>query len=308
MIVVFGSLNIDLVFALAALPRRGETVLAPSYRTVPGGKGANQAAAAARAGARVLMAGRVGDDAFGRAAVDALAAVGVDTAGVEAGRAPTGCAAVLVDAAGENSIAVAGGANLEAAAGQVGDADLGPGTTVVVQMEVPVEETAALARRARARGARVILNLAPAREPPPGLLDSIDVLVVNRIEAEMAAAGFAPGALPEELARLLAAAHGITAVVTLGGEGALAVGPDGGGWRIGAAGVRAVDTTGAGDAFVGVLAAALDGGEDLAEALRLASAAAGLACTADGARAGLADRAEIARAAAALDPATPIPA
>lgn len=299
MIVVFGSINADLIMAVNTLPRAGETVLCPSYRVAPGGKGANQAAAAARAGAEVAMFGRVGADGFGDLAVQALADAGVDTAGVLRAEAPTACAAIGVDRDGENQIIVASGANLKARADQVPDALLGPETTLVLQLEVPIEEIAALTARARRSGARIILNAAPAGPAPDAVLRSVDVLVVNGIEAEALCQGIGGQGIggestagPEAAARGLAETFGVTCAVTLGGEGARAFGPEGA-WSVDALRITPVDTTGAGDAFVGVLAASLDCGRGFEESLHRASVGAGLACLAEGAQAALPDGATI---------------
>jgi ribokinase len=296
MLLVFGSINVDLVFRVAALPRRGETVLGPSYTTLPGGKGANQAVAAARAGARVRMVGRVGRDGFAQLALQSLRDAGVDVGGILADDAPTGCAAIAVDGGGENQIVVASGANAHVTAEQVEDGLLGPTTTVVMQMEVPVSPTAALIARARRRGARVVLNLAPALALPDEALRAMDVLVVNRGEAE-ALCGRLGVTADDATGRTFGLARTLngTVVMTLGGDGAIAAAPDGA-WRVGALPVTPLDTTGAGDAFVGVLAARLDGGDTLADALHRASVAAGLACLAVGAQASLPDRAAIERA------------
>jgi ribokinase len=295
MLLVFGSLNIDLIFRVAILPEAGETVLCPSYATVPGGKGANQAAAAARAGAAVRMVGRVGRDGFAELALAALRAAGVDTAGIATGDAPTGCASIAVDDRGENHIVVASGANAHVSADQVDDAQLGPGTTVVLQMELPRAATEALIARARRRGARIVLNLAPALPLAEEALRAVDVLVVNAGEAASLAKRLHLSAAPQALAPPLARALDATVVMTLGKEGAVAA-RAAETWRVGALPIRPVDTTGAGDAFVGVLAAALDDGMALAGALHRASAAAGLACLALGAQASLPDRRAIDRA------------
>jgi ribokinase len=293
MLLVFGSINVDLVFRVTALPAAGETVLGDSYVAVPGGKGANQAVAAARAGAAVRMVGRVGRDGFAAVALGALRGAGVDTAGVLADEAPSGCAVIGVDDKGENQIMVASGANAHVAAAQVDDALLGPRTTLVLQMEVPVAATAALIARARRRGARIVLNLAPALTLAGEALRAVDVLVVNGGEARSLANGNGLAATDgPALAGALAQALGVTVVMTLGKDGAVATGPDGT-WRVGALPVAPVDTTGAGDAFVGVLAAALDAGLRLDAALHRASAAAGLACLSLGAQTSLPDRAEI---------------
>jgi ribokinase len=278
MILVFGSINIDLVFALPSLPRPGETVLGAGYRSVPGGKGANQAVAAVRDGAKVAMVGRVGRDMFGEMMKRSLHEAGVDTTGVLDSDAPTGCAAVCVDGEGRNLIAVAGGANLSAHAANIPEALLGPDTTLLLQMEVPVAEVQAAARRAKEKGARVILNLGPALKLPLETFRDIDVLIANEIEATTLLA-----AEPQALAQRLAEALKTTVIVTLGEKGAMAAGPQGR-WTIGALPIKPVDTTAAGDQFTGVLAASLDRGLPLPDALRRASVAAGLACLIPGAQ------------------------
>ncbi len=306
MIVVFGSINIDLVVRVDTLPRPGETVLAPSYVAVPGGKGANQALAAARAGAQTHMVGCVGRDGYAEAALATMREAGVDLAGIARVDEPTACAMIAVDAEGRNQIAVASGANRFAKAGQLDDALLGPGTTLLLQLEVDDAETAAVAARARARGARVVLNAAPAAPLPAGMAEALDVLVVNEVEAPMLAdaAGIAHQD-PVDAARRLAQSWDVATIVTLGGDGARAF--DGGAaWRIGAMAIEPVDTTAAGDAFVGVLAAALDRGDALPAALHAASIAGALACETVGAQPSLPDAAAIAAARARLAPAEAI--
>jgi ribokinase len=290
MILVFGSINIDLLLPVPQLPIAGETVLGGDYRLLPGGKGANQALAARRAGAAVAIAGAVGEDAFAALALANLRADGIDLDLLRRVERPTGCAAITVDQGGENLIAVAPGANRAAVAAAVSDAALGRYTTVVCQMEVPAAETAALIRRARTAGSRVVLNLAPALPLDPAVLAEIDLLVANRIEA----ATFRRE--PEALARLLRQAL----VVTAGAEGAVAYLADGGRIRVPALAIEPDDTTGAGDTFVGVLAAGLDQGLRLEPALRRASAAAGLACLAPGAQTAMPNSAAIDAAVARL--------
>jgi ribokinase len=287
MIVVFGSINIDLVFALPSLPRPGETVLGAGYRSVPGGKGANQAVAAARDGAKVAMVGRVGRDAFGEMMRASLREAGVGVTDVLGSDAPTGCAAVCVDNEGRNLIAVAGGANLMARAANMPEALLTPETTLLLQMEVPVPEVQAAARRAKAKGARVILNLGPALKLPLETFRDIDVLVANEIEANTLIEAETP-----LLAQRLAETLKTTVIVTLGEKGAMAAGPQGR-WTIGALPVKPIDTTAAGDQFTGALAASLDRGMPLPDALRRASVAAGLACLIPGAQPSLQHRAAI---------------
>jgi ribokinase len=292
MILVFGSINVDLVVPVGWLPRPGETVLGGDYALLPGGKGANQALAARRAGAEVALAGAVGADRFAAIALDPLDAAGVDTSLVRVADRPTGLAAIMVADGGENLIAVASGANSRARAAEVPEERLGPATLLVAQMEVPPAETAAIIGRARAAGGRVLLNLAPALPVDPALLPDIDLLVANAGEAAALAAP--PAALARRLRQGL--------VVTQGAAGAIAFLADDDRLEVPALPIAAVDTTGAGDAFVGVLAAALDQGMRLATALRRAAAAGGLACLERGAQAAMPDRAAIDRAAALLPP------
>jgi ribokinase len=281
-IVVFGSVNLDLIFALPAIPRAGETLLGPEVRIEPGGKGANQAVAAARDGAVVAMAGAVGRDALADDALALLRAAGVDTTRIAATGTATGCAAIAVDPQGRNAIAVGSGANLLAREAQVEDALLGPQTTLVLQMECDPGETAALIRRARLAGCRILLNLAPAAPLAADALRMLDVLVVNETEAAWLAGQL--GTTPD--AASFAAGLGVVVVRTLGERGAeLATGPDI--IAIPAHPVTAVDTTAAGDCFMGVLAAALDRGMDLGAALRRAGVAAALACTRHGSQGSL---------------------
>ncbi|MBV8888673.1 MAG: ribokinase [Alphaproteobacteria bacterium] len=290
MILVFGSINVDVIVPVPRWPGPGETVLGGDYLLHPGGKGANQALAARCAGSSVMMAGAVGADGFAETALAGLRREGVDLALVRTVARPTGCAAIIVDAAGENRIAVAPGANGCVAAAQVPDASLGPDITLLLQMEVPVAENTALIRRARQHNSRIILNLAPAGPLPPGLPAMIDILVAN--EAEAVACGLAPGRGAGE------ARQGL--VVTRGAAGAQAWWHDGSRIDVPALPIAAVDTTGAGDTFTGVLAAGLDQGLAPAVALRRAVAAAGLACLARGAQAGMKDRVAIDDAVARL--------
>jgi ribokinase len=308
MILVFGSLNVDLVVRVKSLPRPGETVLGPSYDVVAGGKGANQALAAARAGAKTAMVGGVGSDDFATTALAELSAAGVDLTGVARRGPRTGAAFITVDRKGENEIVVASGANLKTRQSQVAEAALGPGTLVVLQMEVPPAENWALARRARTRGARVMLNVAPAQPLPAEALAAVDWLVANEIEIGTIAAAAGHGREdPRAAGAALAAATGIAVVVTLGAEGAVAF-AGGEGWTIGTLPITPVDSTGAGDAFVGVLAAALDAGAALPAALRRASVAGALTCLVAGAQPSLPPRAAIDKRVKELAPARKIKA
>jgi ribokinase len=293
MILTFGSINADIVVPVPKLPQPGETVLGGSYEILPGGKGANQALAARRAGADVVLAGAVGRDGFAPIALASLRGEGVDTRLVRELELPTGCALIMVSAVGENIIAVAPGANMGVRCDWVPEDLLDANTTLVAQCEVPPGETQALIRRVRRRGGRCVLNLAPALPIDLALLLEIDVLVANEREATMMSPD--PMAIARRLRQAL--------VVTRGAAGAGAFFADGSRLDLPALAIEPVDTTGAGDTFVGVLAAALDLGGSLEAALRRASAAAGLACLARGAQTAMPCTAAIDAAMADLPPA-----
>ena len=282
MIVVFGSINIDLVFAVPHIPQSGETVLCPGATMQPGGKGANQAVAAARDGAPVVMVGAVGRDALAEDALALLQQAGTDLTRIARTSAGTACqrdgvegrAAVAVDPLGNNAISVGSGANLLVRSAQVEDALLTPATTLVLQMEVDPGETAALIARAKGRVGRIILNLAPAASLPLESLRALDLLVVNETESAWLAEFLGCA----DTAPALRSALGVDVVRTLGGDG-LEAATAAAFLRLPAYQVSVVDTTAAGDCFVGVLAAGLDRGMALTDALQRASAAAALCCT-----------------------------
>jgi ribokinase len=277
MIVCFGSVNLDLIFTLPTLPSAGQTVLSPAMRIEPGGKGANQAVAAARDGAAVVFAGAVGRDSLADDALALIRSLDIDTTRIAVDSGTTGCAAICVDAAGRNMIAVGCGANLAARQTQVEDALLTPATTLLLQRETEPAEIEALIRRARAAGSRIVLNLAPAGHLAPDAMRMLDVLVVNEHEAEWL--GQTLGCADDAAA--LHATLGADVVVTRGGAGleaATSHGPVG----LPAHHVAVLDTTGAGDCFTGVLAAALDRGLAMEPALRRANLAAALCCTRPG--------------------------
>jgi ribokinase len=277
-ILVFGSANADLVFTVPALPAPGETVLGDGFQQMPGGKGANQAVAAARDGASVAFAGCVGEDGLAGIATGAMREAGVDLSRLLAVDAPTGCAGICVDRAGQNQIAVAPGANMAARADQVEDAALHPAVILLLQMEVPAEEVGLLIHRAASLGARCILNLAPPGDLPLAALRALHLLVLNQHEAAMLAERV--GA--EATATSLRATLGCDVAVTRGVEGAEAATAAGSEF-VRAVRVDIVDTTGAGDTWCGVLAAGLDRGLTLPEAMHRAAAAAALSCTRPGA-------------------------
>jgi ribokinase len=296
---VFGSINLDLVATVDVLPRAGETQRARAFRSTPGGKGANQALAARRAGADVALYGAVGRDAFAAPALSLLREAGVDVSGVAEVDAATGLALIHVDTSGENTVTSTGGANALARQAPIPDAALATGDTLVMQLEVPMPDVAALAARARARGVRVVLNAAPMRALPDALLDCVDVLVVNQHEAAALAAQRALASEPAAFVRAFAGPRRAV-VVTLGGAGAVA--HDGvRAFAFAPPRVAIVDTVGAGDALVGALGAQLDRGISLHGALPRALAAGALACTRHGAQEAMPCRDEIERLAPSVE-------
>jgi ribokinase len=292
-IVIIGSVNMDLVVRCARLPRPGETVLGYDFRTLPGGKGANQAVAAARLGAAVEFVGCVGDDAFGAQSVAALRGegIGVDHLGRVAGAA-TGVALIQVSDAGENSIAVAPGANhvlsvrhIDAAAARIATAAM-----LVCQLESPLDVVRRAIEVARAAGVPVLLNPAPAQPLPDTLLGMVSLLVPNEGEAAaLAAITAVERATAVDAALALRGRGASTVLVTLGADGVL-LADQGGCLRLPAYPARAVDTTGAGDAFVGALAAACAAGDDLHSAIDFAQRAAACSVERHGAQAAMARR------------------
>ena len=293
MLTVFGSINVDLIFALPHLPAAGETVLTSSYRQAVGGKGANQAAAAARDGAAVRFLGCVGEDGLGATARAALTELGVDVEDLDTVPGPTGVAAIWIDGAGRNQIAVASGANAALEAAALARRPLARGSFVVLQMETPAAEVAAAIAHARRAEAQVILNLAPAIPLPRATLEQVNILVVNEHKAAALCKHLElPVREPADLASPLARHLGNTVLVTLGAAGAIGARSDEV-LRVEALAVDAVDTTGAGDCFVGVLASALARGTSLPAAMQRAAIAASLACTAVGALPSFPDRARI---------------
>jgi len=285
-VVVVGSINVDLTVRAPRLPGRGETVTGGTAHRGGGGKGANQAVAAARAGAAVALVAAVGDDDLGAAAVAELRAEGVDVDGVATvAGAATGIALIVVDAAGENQIAVASGANhrLEAAAVEAALRGGRAGACVLISFEIPDAAVLAGARHAAARddaGAPLLVNPAPARPLPDGLAACAPILTPNQHEAH-ALCGEAD---PHGAALALAALTGAPAIVTLGADGALVADPGGAVSHHPAPRVAAVDATGAGDVFNGVLAAALADGSPLRDAVDRAVQAAAESVTRAGAR------------------------
>ncbi|HEU4460271.1 MAG TPA: ribokinase [Methylibium sp.] len=294
-LLVFGSINLDLVIRVPRLPQPGETLMGGALRLAPGGKGANQAHAAARYGVPVRLAGAVGDDDFAGIALAGLQHGAVDLRAVRRLRgAATGVATIHVADDGENAIVVSPGANEAPCADWIGAQGAADTSVLLLQMEVPAAQSLALARRVKGCGGRVLWNLAPAH----GLagLDTacIDWLVVNRHELQaLAASRGLEAPTPEACIERVAAATGCTVIATLGAQGALACTPSGARGTAAALPVAVCDTTGAGDTFCGVLAAAFHEGAGLDDALAHATAAASLACRQHGVQAAQPTRAEI---------------
>ncbi len=293
---IAGSINIDLVVFAPHHPQIGETVLGSDFKTYPGGKGANQAVAAARAGAQTTMIGKVGRDPFGKLLLASLKQNNVETRWVsQAAGAPTGTALITVDEQGSNTIVVVAGSNgalkptdLDSAARAIHASDL-----LVMQLEIPLETVVHAARLARQAGVQVLLNPAPAQPLPAELLQLVDVLVVNEIEiASLSGQSCTTLSDYTAAARALPLPPSALIFITLGGQGAMAIN---GGQTIHlpAFNVPAVDTTAAGDAFVGSLATALAEKRPLMSALRRANAAGALAVTIAGAQPSLPYRSQI---------------
>ncbi len=301
MLIVFGSINVDIVIRAERLPQAGETVIGERYELFPGGKGANQAVAAARLGANVVFAGAVGNDPFAELALSQLRKDGVELTGVRTVTEPTGAAAIAVDTAGRNQILVASGANRSVQSNALERLAVNEAALVLMQNELPADVTWQALAGVKARGGKTLLNAAPAREMPASALKHCDYLMLNEIELVQLSQALRPesfvapvGETPTELeaARLgqsLAAGSDRVVIVTLGSSGAVAV-TKAGAWKVPALPVTVVDTTAAGDAFAGAFASAIESGQRFLEALRQASACGSLACTKAGAQPSLPDR------------------
>jgi ribokinase len=298
-IAVVGSLNMDLVIRAAHIPHPGETIIGSDFQTVPGGKGANQAVAAARLGAGVSMVGRLGSDSFADSLLKNLAESGVGTTHIQQdAETPSGVALIVVDDQGENSIVVASGANMrfskesvQAAADIIAGADV-----LVLQLEVPLDAVMQAARIADAHDVTVVLNPAPARELPAELFTLVDVLIPNETEAAILS-----GKQVEKYSDLTLAAAELqdrgaeSVVITLGKRGALLKSSDQEPQMVAAFEVKPVDTTAAGDAFVAGLAVHLAAGHPLSEAVRWGNAAGALAAMRFGAQTSLPTKVEVTR-------------
>jgi ribokinase len=284
LIVVIGSINLDMITTVGRLPAPGETVRGTGFSTAPGGKGANQALAAARAGAKVRMIGSVGKDSFAAEALVCLKDAGIDLSGICETHAATGTALILVDERGENIIAIAPGANDSVLPGDVSQAGLKKGDVVLLQHEIRLETVEAALDAAARAGAATVLNTAPFIADAARLLPMADYFVANETEFDLYSEALAlAGADRPARMKAYAARTGRAVVVTLGGEGVLAAAPDKF-VAVPALKIVPVDTVGAGDTFCGYFAAALAAGETLERALARAAAAGSLACLKPGAQ------------------------
>jgi ribokinase len=290
-ILVVGSLNMDLVVRAPRFPAPGETISGEDLAIIPGGKGANQAVAAARLGADVSMLGRVGSDVFGQALLDNLSNNQVDVSRVQRDSAATGTATIIVDAHGQNSIVLSPGANGKVMPADV--ADLPEARILILQFEIPPDAVFRAAQLAREKGMRVIVNPAPARKVRPELLKLVDILVPN--ESELSLLTGTPvndSASAEAAARLMIAQGAGMVIVTRGEHGSLTVTPNDI-YHVPAFQVDVIDTTAAGDAFIGGLAVSLAEDKPIREALTYANACGALATTKFGAQPSLPTRDEV---------------
>jgi len=294
-VVVIGSVNMDLVVRAPRIPSPGETLLATDFQTFAGGKGANQAVAAARLGVPTAMVGRVGDDDFGRNLLAGLQAAGVNREYVAiTPGTPSGIALITVATGGENSICVVSGANASVSGSDIAAAEplFARARVCVLQLEIPLETVQCALHAAKAHGIETILDPAPApAQLPPGLF-AVDILTPNETEAAQLLGLPAGPVDPSAAAAALRARGAGSVVLKLGARGCYIDGPDGSAWIAGHD-VTVVDTTAAGDAFTAALAVARSGGRTLREAARFANAAGALACTRFGAQPSAPSRAEV---------------
>ncbi|TIP25961.1 MAG: ribokinase [Mesorhizobium sp.] len=284
MIIVVGSINLDLIAKVDRLPAPGETVRGSGFTTAPGGKGANQALAAARAGAKVRMVGAVGKDNFATEALALLRDGKIDLSGVGETFASTGTALIMVADDGENVIAVVPGANDSVVTGDLSKAFMKKGDVVLLQQEIPLQTVEAALDAARAAGAVTVLNTAPFRAEAAAFLGKADYVVANETEFDLygQALSLSGRDRPARM-RDYAGKTGRTIVVTLGGDGVLAATPADL-LMVPALNITPVDTVGAGDTFCGYFAAGLSSGLPLDQALARAAAAGSLACLKPGAQ------------------------
>lgn len=295
MIIVFGSNVLDIFFHQADLPPKDTALFLDTHDEAPGGKGANQAVAAARAGSEVRFFGALGDGGHGRQMYKNLAKCGLDVSGIQFLDMPSGLAAIFVDESdGTHRIVVSQGANLHAKQDTIPDKLLDKNAIVLVQGELPIAETEALLKRAKKNGARSVMNFAPATAPlSKDALHDLDVIILNEHEATLI--GKAVGiqtndktSFAEELYRTYA----LTTIITLGGIGSIVCSGEGT-FMVSPLKITPIDTVGAGDAYTGYFCAALDQGKTFQEALCWASVAGSIACTKVGAQTALPHKEEV---------------
>ena len=287
MIAVFGSINADFCFEVERCPEAGETLASKRLSIAAGGKGANQAVAAARDGAEVVMIGAVGNDPLSTIALGNLVADGVDLSHLHRTEGQTGCAAIFVESNGENRIILDAGANNSVSNDQLAYAPLSDASCLLLQLEIPIRETIAAIERAARLGIRTILNLAPVAQLPRAILEKVSVLVVNESEAKMLASMLRTSADAASIGTAL----GNEVIRTLGAAGA-EVFSNGELMTFAGHSVNVADTTAAGDCFIGVIAAELDRKSSLSDAVPRAIAASALACTRAGSQSSLPTRTE----------------
>jgi ribokinase len=295
MITVFGSINMDLIATTPRLPKPGETVAGTGFSTAAGGKGANQALAASRAGAKVRMAGAVGSDGFAEGALALLKQAGTDLSLTRTVDEPTGTAHILVSGNGENVIVVVASANgtVSAADAQGTVETMASGDTLMLQLEIPPAAVEAALAAARDRGVTSIINIAPLTDEAARLGRMADIVVANETEFELLAGRSELSASEREEAMMrLSGETGQIIIVTLGAQGVVAV-RDGALHRASGLAIEPVDTVGAGDTFCGYLAASLDAGMEFDAALRRAAVAGSLACLKPGAQPAIPDAREV---------------
>ncbi len=284
MIHVLGSINIDYSVNVVNLPTPGETIAGSKLSLTPGGKGANQALAAKRAGTEVKMTGAVGDDSVAEAALDLLTSSGVDLTGVKTISGPTGCAFVFVDHNSENQIVIIAGANGEVGEEHALAMNIKPDDFLLLQLECPLPAVVAAAKHTKQAGGKVIANLAPYQSIESDLLDCVDYLLINETEAESLRQELG---LTSATVENIASKTGCAVIKTLGAKGIEAIDHELRTFSLPGIKVEAIDTVGAGDTFAGFLGTMLAKGNSLQNACKVANAAAALACTKPGAQAAI---------------------
>ncbi|WP_419907436.1 ribokinase [Hoeflea sp.] len=295
MITVLGSINMDLIATVQRLPAPGETVAGKDFATAAGGKGANQALAAGRAGSAVRMVGAVGNDQFAAPSLELLVEAGIDIEAIRKVDGATGTALILVESSGENAIAVIPGANghIDETSAMDTAGLMSPGDHLLLQLEIPAAAIRTALQAARERGATSVLNIAPLTDEAVELAANADIVIANETEFERLAG--VSSMAPEERENALMDLHGQsgqTIIVTLGAEGVIAA-RDSALLRAESLPIEPVDTVGAGDTFCGYLAAGLDRGELFDAALRQAAVAGRLACLKPGAQPAIPHRADV---------------